>query len=278
MDFEQQKLIVDNIDIILKKQKMKRSELEGSINVSKGYISRLKKFDTTGNNYKLTYNLLKKIADTLKVSLDYLSLNNFNYTTDESSLIDFFESLYTMSVDDDLYWKQVSIKEIEDRQDPDYWYKYGPLITKIESATTDDYEIYPPSIAKSVQKLCSDNLGAVAWGGWLSLKKGHEINNKNYTTAIPTDDFYQVHIDKIDSSLYLYKVDYFDDTKENKISNIIEAYLVKGDDQHFLCNSIEWSDYITSKLKDIYLLAKDQCSTKRLDENAKKLLNQFNND
>jgi transcriptional regulator with XRE-family HTH domain len=281
MEYELQKIIMDNIDALLKKRGMKPSELEKMVGIkSPGYLSRLKNIKPDGTGLKMSYKLLKEIADSLKVSIDYLTLNTLNHTTDENALIDFFESLYTMSVEDSLYWQIVSLSEIEYRRenDHDFTYLYGPIATTIERATPDDFEIYPADIAKSVQRVCDDAHGFVLWSGWLSLKQGREIEHIMYTSAFPSDDFFYTNIDKINSTLFLYRVEYTDMENHNKLSDIIEAYLVKGEEKHFLCNSIEWGDYISSKLKDLYQIAKDKCSGTRLNENARKLLNLFNAD
>jgi hypothetical protein len=76
--------------------------------------------------------------------------------------------------------------------------------------------------------------------------------------------------------LYLYCVEYTDSDGDNKFSDIIEAYLVTDDENYFLCNSTDWDEYISSKLRDLYQIARDKCIDTRLDENARKLLKQFN--
>jgi|GEM_PF-1240323 len=282
MEYEQQRIIMDNIYALLKKNGIKPRELERMAGLTKspGYLSRLKNFGPDGRGQAMSLKLLKDIADCLHVSIDYLTLKTLNHTTDETALIDFFESLYTMATEESIYWQVVTLNELEYRRENDHEFAdlYGPIATTIERATPDDYNIYPEEIARSVQRVCEDAHGFVVWSGWLSLKKGREINNIVYTSSHPSDNFYYASIDNINSTLYLYRVEYTDMTNQHKLTDIIEAYIVKNEEQYYLCNSFEWGDYISSKLRDLYQIAKDNTSVTRLDENARKLLNQFNND
>jgi transcriptional regulator with XRE-family HTH domain len=111
MEYKQQQIIMDNIDRLLEKQNIKRSAIEDALSISRGYLSRLKKPE--GKAYNLSYDLLKKIADYLNVSMDYLTLNTFDHTTDENALIDFFESLYFMSVEDSMFWNVITMNELD---------------------------------------------------------------------------------------------------------------------------------------------------------------------
>lgn len=281
MEYKQQQIIMNNIDRLLKKQNIKRSAVEDALTVTRGYLSRFKKPEERA--YNLSYDLLKRIADYLNVSMDYLTLNTLDHTTDENTLIDFFESLYFMSVEDSLFWHALTMKQIDRiEEEPDEWGKLGPVATKIARATPNDLEFFPDHIAKSVEEYLSqdfkhlDSLWGVLWTGWLSLERGRKIGDVVFTKATITDDFFYTHLKKINSTLYLYRVEYADADGRNKLSDIVEAYLVKGDESHFLCNSIEWGEFISSRLKDLYQIAKDKCSYPRLDENARKLLNLFN--
>ena len=134
MEYKKQQIIMDNIDRLLKKRNIKRSAIEDALSISRGYLSRLKKPE--GKAYNLSYDLLKKIADYLNVSMDYLTLNTFDHTTDENDLIHFFESLYSMSVDDSLFWHVIAMNELDRiAEDPDCWDRFGPIAKKIEHAT-----------------------------------------------------------------------------------------------------------------------------------------------
>lgn len=259
MEHEQQQIIMDNIDNLLKKRKIKRSFLEDEVKISHGYLSRLKKANPDENGLKMSYELLKKIADALKVSMDYLMLNVMEYTSDENALIDFIESQYAMSSEGTLFWNVFTHKQIDSIDDPDDFDKLGPISKKVFQPEENG----PPS------EHC--------WIGWLSLGHGKKIGDITYTNVTLIDDIFYTNINKIESELYLYRVNYTDADGQNKLPNVIEAYLVNDGDAHFLCNSVEWNEYISSKLKDLYRIAKDSSSITRLDEGARKLLNQFNN-
>jgi transcriptional regulator with XRE-family HTH domain len=277
MEYKQQLIIMDNIDRLLEKQSIKRSTIEDALSISRGYLSRLKRPEGKANT--LSYELLKKISDYLNVSMDYLTLNTFDHTTDENSLIDFFESLYSMSVKDNLFWHVIELNELDRIEtDPDYWARLGPIAKKIENAKLDELELFPDYIAKSVKDYIyrDSTLWSILWIGWQSLGRGRKIGDVVYTKANITGDVFHTYLEKINSTLYLYRVEYTDSGDDNKFSNINEAYLVTGDGNHFLCSSINWGEYISSKLRDLYQIARDKCSDTRLDENARKLLKQFN--
>lgn len=262
MEYKQQLIIMNNIDNLLKKRKIKRSSLEDEVGVSRGYLSRLKKANPDDNVLNMSYELFNKIADVLKVSMDYLMLNSMQNTIDEIALIDFIESLYAMSTEGTIFWNVFSRKQIDSIDDPDDFYKLGPISKTVFETGENNPE------GRSYE---------YPWIGWLSLGHGRKIGNSIYTNVTITDDFFLAYIEKIESTLYLYKVEYTDEDGENKLSDLIEAYLVNASDIHFLCNSIEWNKFISSKLGDLYQIARDSSSVTRLDEGARKLLNLFNN-
>jgi len=263
MEHKQQQIIMKNIDRLLKKRNIKRSSLEDEVEISRGYLSRLKKANPDDNGLNMSYELLKKIADGLKVSMDYLMLDGMDNTTDENALIEFIESLYTMSVDGTQFWNVFTHKQIDSINDPDDFDKLGPISKRVFE--TGEYD--PESRSYEY-----------AWIGWLSLGNGRKIGETIYSKEYITDDFFYANIEKINSTLYLYRVDYTDTDGQHKLTDIIEAYLVNADEAHFLCNSVDWNEYISSKLRDLYQIARDNSSVTRLGEDARKLLNLFNND
>jgi len=274
MEYEKQKVVIHNIEHLLKIKNIKVSDAEKAVSVSSGYFSRLKKEE--GKAFKLSYDLLSRIADYLKVSMDYLMLNSFENTSDIQSLIDFFESLYRMSENGLLVWNTRTLKDINHPEFPSEL--LGPVSTTIEWTTEYDQEIYPEHIYKFLADYIDTPQGTygITWIGCLSLKKGHLIDDTFFTKENISGDFYYTYIEDIKSTLYLYRVEYADTDGKKKLSDVIEAYLVNGKENNFLCNSVEWGNYIASKLQDFYKLAKNKCSCTRLDEGAKKLINQFN--
>lgn len=263
MEYKQQQIVMENIDRLLQKKRLKRSSLEDDVKVSRGYLSRLKRANPDDNGLNMSYELLKKLADALKVSMDYLMINTIGNTTDENALIDFIESLYTMSVEDTLFWNVFTFEQIDSIDDPDDFDKLGPISKTV--LETGEYD--PNGCCYSYTQI-----------GWLSLGCGRRIGDTIYTNANFIDNYYYSNIEKIGSTLYLYRVEYTDEEGKSILSNIIEAYLVNAGEIHFLCNSVEWNEFISSKLADLYQIAKDKCSRTRLDENARKLLNLFNAD
>jgi len=263
MEYEKQLIIMNNIDRLLKKRNMKRGSFEKEVGISRGYLSRLKKPNPVDEGIKISFELLEKIACKLNVSMDYLMLNSIENTTDENALIDFIESLYTMSAEDTLFWNVFTRKQIDGIDDPDDFDKLGPISKRVFK--TDEYDSHALPC-----EYC--------WIGWLSLGHGRKIGDTIYTNVTLIDDFFYAYIEKIESTLYLYRMGYTDANGQHKLSNVIEAYLVNAGDIHFLCNSVEWNEYISSKLRDLYQIARDSSSVTRLDEGARKLLNLFNVD
>lgn len=64
-------------------------------------------------------------------------------------------------------------------------------------------------------------------------------------------------------------MEYTDADGQNKLSDLIEAYLVNSSGKYFLCNSVEWKEYISSKLEDLYQIARMCPPSQVLDENAR---------
>lgn len=203
MEYEQQRIIISNIDRLLDSKKIKRSVLEKIAGLSRGYLSRLAK--PAGGAYNLSYARLKKAADYLRMSTEYLMLNTMGNTTDENSLIDFFESLYSESIEDRLFWNVFAMEQINKMEGPEDSEKLGPIATEITRATPDDLECFPERIAKQVDRYLYEEIKrgsffrSILWSGWLSLGCGRKIGDIVYGEAEVMDDFFYTNIEKISS-------------------------------------------------------------------------------
>lgn len=267
-------IIIKNIDALLREKNISISKLEKSLGISNGYISRLR-----NGKYSFSLALLLKLAKKFKISIDYL-LTDFDATTsDEYDLINFLEFIYQSSISNHLLWAKVSIEEINNNL-PDSL--EGPILTNLDSIPEHYAEMYPPKIVKALDPYVY-NPDKTFFGktflGELSIGSGKKINSYLYTDEILTDDYYYTEItDNIFSfKLFLYKVQYITESPEHNISNVIEAYIETSKDSYYLCNSIEYGDYISSKLVELYKLAKSQNASIKLDLNLKKLIQKFNN-
>lgn len=264
--------ILENIDALLKERKTYVSNLEKSIGLSKGYISRLR-----NGNGNFSLKLLISISAFFHVSIDYLLTDFNNCSSDEKELIAFLESIYQASENDNLFWSGLSLEEINNNL-PD---SLGPILTEISSIPEYYSEIYPARIVKQLDKFIYDldkHFPGLSFIGGKSLGSGKNLNGHLYDNEKLTDGYY---FSKINSSsqtftLYLYKVEYITDPAENNISEVIEAYIETNKTSYYLCNSVEWGEYISSKLTDLYKTAKSKTASNKLDLNAKKIIHQFN--
>lgn len=267
-------IIMKNIDTLLKEKNISISKLEKSLGISNGYISRLR-----NGKYNFSLDLLLKLAKKFKVSIDYL-LTDFDITTsDEYDLINFLEFIYQSSISNHLLWTKVSIEEINNNL-PDSL--EGPILTNLDSIPEHYAEMYPPKIVKALDSYVY-NPNKTFWGmaflGELSIGSGKKINSYLYTDEILTNDYYYTEItdNTFSFKLFLYKVQYIAESPEHNISNVVEAYIETSKDSYYLCNSIEYGNYISSKLVELYKLAKSQNASIKLDLNLKKLIQKFNN-
>lgn len=267
-------IIMKNVDTLLKEKNISISKLEKSLGISNGYISRLR-----NGKYNFSLDLLLKLAKKFKISIDYL-LTDFDATTsDEYDLINFLEFIYQSSISNHLLWAKVSIEEINNNLSDSL---EGPILTNLDSIPEHYAEMYPPKIVKALDSYVYNPdktfLGKTFLGE-LSIGSGKKINSYLYTDEILTDDYYYTEItdNTFSFKLFLYKVQYITESPEHNISNVIEAYIETFKDSYYLCNSIEYGNYISSKLVELYKLAKSQNVSIKLDLNLKKLIQKFNN-
>lgn len=267
-------IIMKNVDTLLKEKNISISKLEKSLGISNGYISRLR-----NGKYNFSLDLLLKLAKKFKISIDYL-LTDFDATTsDEYDLINFLEFIYQSSISNHLLWAKVSIEEINNNLSDSL---EGPILTNLDSIPEHYAEMYPPKIVKALDSYVYNPdktfLGKTFLGE-LSIGSGKKINSYLYTDEILTDDYYYTEItdNTFSFKLFLYKVQYITESPEHNISNVIEAYIETSKDSYYLCNSIEYGNYISSKLVELYKLAKSQNVSIKLDLNLKKLIQKFNN-
>lgn len=267
-------IIIKNIDTLLREKNISISKLEKSLGISNGYISRLR-----NGKYSFSLDLLLKLAKKFKISIDYL-LTDFDATTsDEYDLINFLEFIYQSCISNHLLWTKVSIEEINNNL-PDSL--EGPILTNLNSIPEHYAEMYPPKIVKTLDSYVfnpNKTFWEITFLGALSIGSGKKINGYLYTDEKLTDDYYYTEItdNTFSFKLFLYKVQYITESPEHNISNIVEAYIETSKDSYYLCNSIEYGNYISSKLVELYKLAKSQNASIKLDLNLKKLIQNFNN-
>ena len=218
--------------------------------------------DGTFRNH-LSYDFLREIAAYLNVSMEYLTNNVGQVTREEKSLIDFLETVWHMSTKGELFWHSPTLEQIKAQMEEGPDESNGPIVSKVREWDEDDP--YAPPVD-------------VLWAGWKSLNRGagKRIDGVTYTHAGFMDTYYYATVEKIDSVLYLYRVNYYSDDRKNVFPDVIEAYLEKGTEGYYLCNSLDWGEFVSVRIRDLYQSAKDSVSSARLEEGALKLLDQFN--
>ena len=115
------------------------------------------------------------------------------------------------------------------------------------------------------------------------LGSGKMIDNVLYTRTEINDGFYHTTIikDEHPTELYLYSLEYSDESNMCKLSDVIEAYITidkhkQNPKSHFVCSSVEWSGNISCKMKQLYKLAKTETSTNQLDTTVKSIIHSYN--
>ncbi len=104
------KILLSNIEYLLKKNDMKIGELENFANVSIGYFSRLKNNDN--DSICPSIDTLSLIAEKLNVSINSLLFIDISKLTEtENYIINFIENLTLKTEKNELDWAKESIKD-----------------------------------------------------------------------------------------------------------------------------------------------------------------------
>lgn len=260
MTKEMERTVLARAERVMKRKGLQVQAVEATMNLSQGYLSRVR-----NGKKPLSDKLLFALASALGVSVEYLLCDDTEENADDRELRDFFETVFNMTANNDVYWRVVP----EDRIGEEGLEPGEPIFQEIlidpEDAERLGYKVEDP-----YEYVRDDVLGA------RSLRMGHEIDGQVFTKISFVHSEAWATIESINSKLFLYCVDYETEDGKQHINDVVEAYLVSGKGQHFLCSSAWASPYLSSKLKAMYQLAFDQASGPRLDENARKLIKRFN--
>lgn len=275
-------IILNNIDSLIEEKNFKIGSFEKRIGVTSGYISRIR-----NGKYGFTLDLLYKIANVLNVSIDYLSTDFSTTSSDEKELIDFFESIYQNTCSGNLIWTGRTVEQIMNANTNDYEcfadLLEGPIWSEIALPENSPYysEMYPPEVIKDITSKKYTSTFSRVLSKYLG--PGKRIDNILYTSTNIYDGFYHTSISKDDDTteLYLYSLEYSDESNMCKLSDVIEAYITidkhkQNPKSHFVCSSVEWSGNISCKMKQLYKLAKTETSTNQLDTTVKSIIHSYN--
>lgn len=166
------KRMFDNISFMLTEFGRKIGELETSVGVSPGYISRTSKEE----NVKPGIDFIVNVANALDVSLDtLLNVNMTELTPTEQYLVSFLEKLKNDTVDDKLIWNIESADSLN-RQEPDMnGYVEHPLFSYETFFEKSEIE-YPEEVSRVVMVSKSFDCHTAIAGECYNLEmKNHSI-------------------------------------------------------------------------------------------------------
>ena len=277
MDRETQKVIMRNVDRMLRARSVRRSDFEKQVGLSAGYLSRLVSSDPDKEPAnRLSMDVAERFAKELGVSVDYLQFDQ-TLRKDEQVLIDFLESVIYRTKQDEVYWERYEADEVQAWSESENWHAremLGPLVIWTSGVDENLYR----------QKILYDGrTGQYLFMGRSMWPRGRRIKGVVYNELKPVDAMYFVELEDISAFLYLFKVQYRAAEGEQPLDDVIEAYFEQGErpegaplyDAEFLCNSVEWNDYIGARLNDIYSMAADRCDHARISQEAWNILEGF---
>ena len=277
MDKQVQRIIMKNVDRLMKARGIKRGDFERQAGVSTGYISRLSSTDDDKKaSHVLSMDVAEKFAKALGVSVDYLQFDQ-DVRRDERVVMDFLESVYFRTKEDEVYWEFDDFESVMEWATCEHWQpreNLGPITIWLYNVDETQYTQVIPY---------NERIERYLYIGRSMVPRGRKINGITYKEAELTGPIYYVELEDINAYLYLYRVRYKDGTGEKSVEDVIESYLQQGElragtgtyEPNFLCNSIEWNDYIKSKLNDIYNMAADRCENARISQEAWEVLDGF---
>lgn len=172
------KIFLDNLDLFMKEKSIKSREIEEAADVSKGYISRLKKAD---NQSVPGIDFLLTAADKFGISVEALSSINFTMCSDnEKYYINFLNSLISRTTRGEITWEKVSFRD---------------FINKIDNKTDEEVIIEKEP---SMFEIATQSIQ-----GKRRYKSTFDYGEYQYESTL--GDFYSFSIDK-KHSLYMIKV------------------------------------------------------------------------
>ena len=108
-EFDRQKMLL-NISTLIQQRGMKIGELESSVGVSAGYLSRLGKEESKAIP---SIDIIWKIAKELEVNVELLIEGNFDHSTDNIAYLQkFVQRVFDLTVSGELEWASHSVSDI----------------------------------------------------------------------------------------------------------------------------------------------------------------------
>lgn len=193
------KLMFENISFALKKFGKKIGELEASVGVSPGYISRTSKEPNTKPGVDFVVNVAKELGTSIDT---LLNVNMTELTPTEQYLLSFLEKLKKDTIDDKLIWNTESADSLN-RQEPDMdGYVEHPLFSYETFFEQSEVE-YPEKVSRVVMTSKSFDCHTAITGECYNLEmKNHTIL---YIMSISKSVYRTNDINAFAKEIWMYK-------------------------------------------------------------------------
>lgn len=260
-----EKIFFENVARISVRRHLQRGAVEKKAGLSPGYGSRILKGEKP-----LTEKCKAGYAEALGVTVEYLCTPHSDEDVESEELTEFFMSILKDTQSKDIFWRIIPEERIEE----DAVEELEPLY-KTMPFTPDELT---PEELRHFAGPDPDPLDFV-WvpvKGGRSLNLGRDIEGHRYTKISWVHGVASAKLESVMSRLFLYEVDYETDDGSQSIRNVVEAYLVKGQDNYFLCSSAWAPQGQATLLQTMYQNAFDQATSSRLEEGAHKLIKKYN--
>lgn len=277
MEKELQLCIMRNVRKILNSREIEIVKFEQEcIHHGRGYLARFSRKNVKDGTLErnLTEKGLQELADALNVSKERLMTDTEKYEEDEMRLIDFIHKLLERTEAGKLLWTTVSYDWIKENGED---FVDCEPIGGISSFTRLDPEYSGEEgemIAFGVDLF--DQVALRFNEGHPSLNLDKVIEGKHYSDVWYNNDFYFASIKETGDTLYLYSVEYIDNSDEKKHYPAFELYYTDVKKRsHYLFGSTNWSKYLAELFCKLYELVAKKTSDRRLSVETREFLNRF---
>ena len=259
------KVFFENVDRLIARRHLRRGDVEKAAGLSPGYGSRIR-----NGEKQLTSACKAGFAEALGVTVEYLCTPHSDEDAETAELTDFFLSIHKQTLRKDIFWQIVPEERIGEEGLEEWEPIFKTFIFFPHELTPDELKQFAGPNPDPQEYVHVPVLGG------RSLEMGRDIDGYRYSKISYVHGEAYAKIESIESSLFLYEVDYENSDGSKQIKNIVEAYLLKGREGYFLCSSA-WAPFeLATLLGTLYQSAADQASSSRLQEEAHKLIKQYN--
>jgi transcriptional regulator with XRE-family HTH domain len=239
-------LLIDNIYRLVKDKKIKIGELEQSVGVSAGYLSRLAKNDSKG---VLSADLLAQLSEKLGTTMDLLAFSNTkDLTENETYLLSFIDKLTSDTEQYNIEWKMLPPMI----QDPKYLFS-NPLFSQYPTGGEDEAGDYHT---------------------WYEMQ--YDSRFLKHGTALIGGDCFSTKLDKYsETEIYLMNVEQRGDSPFTCEKDIYEIYFFEPKKvEGVVCSKLA-CDQLKSAISRLYVTVEDARSHLTVDQSVKDIMSRF---